>query len=109
MEHVRNKPLSLQEIEQITKYRNNLGLLQESGFLPFLQKINRFDMGVVLELERTLKEGRVRVRSFKFKITKEFVLQATCLSLIGEHWFKKVRLTKKHWQWFMVDKKIEVD
>ena len=109
MAPMRSEPLSLQDIEQTTEYKNSLTLLQEFGFLPFLQKFDGFDMAIVLEFARTFKEGRVRVKSLKFKITKEFISQTTCLPLTGEHWFKKEWLTKKRWQRFVVDKKIKVD
>lgn len=61
------------EFEQTVEYRNNLALLQESGFLPFLQKFDGFDMVIVLEFARTFKEGRVRVECLNFKIIEEFI------------------------------------
>lgn len=62
--------------------------MQESRFLPFLQKFDGFDMAVVLEFVNTFKGGRVRVTSLKFEVTKESIVKATSLSLTGEHWFK---------------------
>lgn len=109
MASVRSEPLSLQEIEQTVKYSNSLALLQESRFLPFLQKFDKINMGVVLEFATTFKEGRVSVRSSKFEMNEEFISRATCLPLTGESSFKKEKLTKKHWKQFVVDKKIEVD
>ena len=61
------------ELDQTAEYRNNLALLQESGFLPFLQKFDGFDMAIVLEFARTFKEGRDKVESLKFKIIEEFI------------------------------------
>lgn len=83
MAPVRKGMLSLQEIEQTAEYRNNVALLQEFVFLPFLQNFERFNMEVALEFARTFKEGRVRVRSLKFKIT-EFIAQAIGLPLTRE-------------------------
>lgn len=85
MAHVRSEPLPLQEIEQIIEYRNSLTLMQESRFFPFLQKFDGFNMVVVLEFARTFKKGRVRAGSLKFKITKDFIAQATGLPLTREH------------------------
>lgn len=109
MEPIRSESLSLQEIERTAEYRNSLTLLQESGFLPFLQNFNGFDMAVVLEFTRTFKEGQVRVGSLEFKVTEESIAQATDLPLIGEHWFKNEQLAKKQWHWFVFEKKIKVD
>jgi len=83
--------------------------LQESGFLPLLQKFYGFDKVVVLEFTRTFKGGQVTVGSLKFKVTKESIVQATGLPLTGEHWFKKGWLGKKRWHWFLVDKKLKVN
>lgn len=57
MAPVRSELLSLQDIEQTAEYKNILALLQESGFLPFLQKLDGFNMAMVLEFARTFKEG----------------------------------------------------
>jgi len=57
MAPVRSELLSLQDIEKTAEYKNILALLQESGFLPFLQKLDGFNMAMVLEFARTFKEG----------------------------------------------------
>lgn len=109
MAPVRNESSSLKEIEQTEENQNSLVLLQESGFLPFLQKFDGFYMVVVLELMRTFKGGLVKVSSLEFKIMEKSIAQDTCLPTIGEQWFKKERLGKKRWHQFVDDIKIKVD
>ena len=87
--------MSLQEIKQIVDYRNSLALLQESGFLLFLQNFDGFDMAVVLEFMKTFEGGRVRVKSLEFEVMEESIARATGLPTTREQWFKKERLEKK--------------
>ena len=109
MAPVRSELLSLQDIEQTAEYKNILALLQESGFLPFLQNFDGFYMDVVLEFTRTFKGGQVSVKLLNFKVLEESIVKATGLPFIGEHWFKKERLRKKRWHQFVADKNLKVE
>jgi len=66
MAPVRHEPSSVKEIEQTAEYQNSLALLQESRFLPFLQKFDGFDMVVALEFAKTFEGGQAKVGSLEF-------------------------------------------
>jgi len=46
---VRTEPWSVNKMEKMAEYRNNIVILQESRFFSFLQKIHGFDSAVALE------------------------------------------------------------
>jgi len=52
---VRHEPSSVKEIKKMAEYQNSLSLLQELGFLSFLQKIDGLDIAVALEFAKTFE------------------------------------------------------
>lgn len=65
-------------------------------------------MAMVLEFAQTFEGGRARVGSLEFEVTKESIVQATCLPTTGEQWFKKEWLESKQWRRFVSDRKLKV-
>lgn len=76
------------------EYQNSLALLQESRFLPFLQKFVGLDMVVVLEFANIFEGGRARVGSLELEVIEEFITRAIGLPTTREQWFKKLWLEK---------------
>lgn len=88
MPPVLNEPLSIDKIKQTVEYCNSLALLQESGFLQFLQKFDGYEKEFALQFARSFKNDRVKIGPLKFKITKEFIVAAMSLDNTREKWFK---------------------
>lgn len=73
MAPVKIEPRSIKEMEQTTEYRNSLAILQESRFLPFLQKNDGFNSIVALAFAQTFDGSRAKVGSLEFAVTKESI------------------------------------
>jgi len=71
---VGHEPSSVREIKKMTEYQGSLALFQESGFLPFLQRFDGFDMAMALEFARTFEEGQAKVGSMEFEVMEESIV-----------------------------------
>ena len=85
MPPIRCEPSSLSEVDQTAEFRNSLSLLQDSGFLHFLQKIDRHNNEVALQFAKSFKNGHVNIGPLKFKVTEKSIAAATGLQNTGVH------------------------
>lgn len=84
-------------------------MLQESGFLSFLQKFDGFDSAMAIVFFRTFDGSRAKVCSLEFPVTEESISQAIGFPAVRKKWFKREKLEKKLWCWFVVNPKQKVD
>ena len=64
-------------------------ILQGLEFFNFLQKFSRENYGVSMAFAQSFDGQQVRVGSLKFKVTEDFISEATGLPMAGERWFKR--------------------
>jgi len=73
MAPVRIDPQYIKEMEKTTKYRNILVILQESGFLPYLQRFHGFDSVAALTFAQTFDGSRAKVGSLEFTVIEDSI------------------------------------
>ena len=63
-------------------------MLQQIGWLQFLEKFNGFHKEVTKTFARSFQGTEVEVGDVKFTVTEVFIAEATRLFRNGERWFK---------------------
>lgn len=84
-------------------------MLQEYGFLPFLQKFDGFDSAVTITFSWTFDGSQANIGSLEFAVTEESISHAIGLPIVGKKYFKKGKLKRKLWCQFVVNLEKKVD
>ena len=82
---VRTKPVGTKYLEGYPQSRE---MLQQVGWLQFLEKFNGFHKEVTKTFARSFKGTEVEVGDIKLTVTEVFIAEATGLLRHGERWFK---------------------
>ena len=82
---VRSEPVGTKYLEGYPKIRE---MLQQAGWLQFLEKFNGFHKEVTKTFARSFNGAEVEIGDVKFTITEAFIAEAAELPRQGERWFK---------------------
>ena len=82
---VRSKPVGTKYLEGYPQIKE---MLQQVGWLHFLEKFNGFHKEVTKSFVRSFNESEVEIGDVKFIITESFIAGAAELPRQGERWFK---------------------
>jgi hypothetical protein len=80
----RVEPSTVDQVNVVVKQ-----ILQGSGFYRFLQRFSGENYGVSMAFAQSLNGQQVSVGSLKFKVTEDFIFEASGLPMAGERWYKK--------------------
>jgi hypothetical protein len=73
-------------------------LLQQAGWLNFIEKIDGFHKEITKSFARSFDGAEVEIGDIKFTITKSFLAEAIELPRKGEWWFKNKEFHNESWK-----------
>lgn len=92
---VRIEPIGTKYLEGYPQIRE---ILQQAGWLQFLEKFSGFHKEVTKTFARSFNGAEVEVGDIKFTVTKAFIAEATGLPRQGERWFKNREFHNEAWK-----------
>lgn len=92
---VRTEPVGTKYLEGYPQIRE---MLQQAGWLQFLEKFSGSHKEVTKTFARSFKGVEVEVGDIKFTVTEVFITEATGLLRQGEKWFKNREFHKESWK-----------
>ena len=81
------------DLSQVQNFSDCAQLFAEAGWLVFFEKIEGYHSEVSYKLAQCLDKDVVSFDTFKFKLTRELLAEATGIMDEGEFQFKKVPFT----------------
>ena len=72
----------------------------------FIKKFQGYNLQVEKEFTITFYGYRAKVGDLQLEITKDFLSEATGLPLIGQNWFKNLKLDEVTWSLFITSRNI---
>ena len=92
---VRSEPVRAKYLEGYPQIKE---MLQQVGWLNFLEKFNGFHKEVTKSFARSFNRSEVEIGDVKFTITESFIAEATELPRQGERWFKNKEFHNEAWR-----------
>ena len=92
---VRIEPVGTKYLEGYPQIRE---MLQQAGWLQFLEKFNGFHKEVTKTFARSFNGAEVEIGDIKFNITEAFIAEAMELPRQGERWFKNRKFHNEAWR-----------
>ena len=92
---VRTEPVSSKYLEGYPQCKE---MLQQIGWLQFLEKFNGFHKEVTKTFARSFQGTEVEVGDVKFTVTEVFIAEATGLLRTRERWFKNREFHNESWK-----------
>ena len=92
---VRSEPVGTKYLEGYPQIRE---MIQQVGWLQFLEKFNGFHKEVTKTFARSFNRSKVEIGDVKFTITESFIAEATKLPRQGKRWFKNKEFHNEAWR-----------
>ena len=92
---VRSEPVGTKYLKGYPQIRE---MLQQVGWLQFLEKFNGFHKEVTKTFSQSFNGSRVEIGDVKFIITESFIAEAKKLPRKGEQWFKNKEFHNEAWR-----------
>ena len=92
---LRTEPVGTKYLEGYPQSRE---MLQQVGWLQFLEKFNGFHKEVTKTFARSFKGTEVEVGDIKLTVTEVFIAEATGFLRHGERWFKNREFHNESWK-----------
>jgi len=102
---MRTEPVGTKYLEG---YPQSKEMLQQAGWLQFLEKFNGFHKEVTKTFARSFKGAEVEVGDIKFTVTGAFIAEAIGLLRQGEKWFKNREFHNESWKQILNSPDMEV-
>ena len=83
-------------------------MLQQIGWLQFLEKFNGFHKEVTKTFARSFQGTEVEVGDVKFTVTEVFIAEAIGLLRTGERWFKNREFHNDSWKQILKSPNMDV-